>query len=236
MALAMPLTQAQVDCACRVHETLAQWRLAEAALERLAHSVPGFSAEASLLKTVAVNSIYGTQLLATVRMAKHIENLLSNSHTDTLGLEIVERIACLPALAGGKPRMSVSFASKFCHFFVNAEKFPIYDDAARDALRLHLGAEGYVVNKATPYLAFCVNFEKLRTLAKLECTTKELDQYLWLAGMYMRWLKERSKKNPRVNQELKGLFHQPPPAIAADFKAMLPKHLAVTMGVQTPER
>jgi hypothetical protein len=60
MALAMPLTQAQVDCACRVHETLAQWRLAEAALERLAHSVPGFSAEASLLKTVAVNSIYRT--------------------------------------------------------------------------------------------------------------------------------------------------------------------------------
>ena len=77
MELAVPLAQAQVDNACQIHLELAQWQLAEAALEKLAAKFPGFSAEACLLKTVAVNAIYGTQLLATVRMSKHIEKLLA---------------------------------------------------------------------------------------------------------------------------------------------------------------
>ena len=231
-ALAVPLAQAQVECACRVHGTLAQWRLAEAALERLAERVPGFSAEACLLKTVAVNAIYGTQLLATVRMANHIENLLCNSHTGTIGPEMVEQIASLPALAGGKPRMSVSFGSKFCHFFINPERFPIYDDAAREAVKLHLGAKACQTNKASPYLAFCANLDRLRDMAHLRCGTKELDQYLWLTGMFMRWLKERSMENPRVNAELRELFREPPAAIAMELRAMLPKGLAAQ--VPTP--
>ena len=232
MELAVPLSQQQVDRACRVHETLAQWRLAESALEKLADRFPGFSAEACLLKTVAVNEIYGTQLFATVRMARHIEAILADPSTSLMDIGLVEQIAKLPTKQGEKQRLSVSCASKFCHFFVNAEKFPIYDDAARDAIRLHLGTDACSMSKDNRYRAFCTNFEKLRTLAKLECTTKELDQYLWLTGMYMRWLKERSKENPRVNQELRGLFQQPTP----ELKAMLPNHLAARIGQQAPER
>lgn len=224
--LAVPLTQAQVDCACRVHGTLAQWRLAEAALERLAQSVPGFSAEACLLKTVAVNAIYGTQLLATVRMAKYTENLLGKHHTDAIGPEMVERIASLPALDGGKPRRSVSFASKFCHFFINPERFPIYDDAAREAVKLHLGARACQANKARPYLAFCANLDRLRDMAHLQCGTKELDRYLWLTGMFLRWLKQRSMANPRVNAELKELFQAPSTPMALELRAMLPEGVA----------
>jgi hypothetical protein len=232
MELAVPLSQQQVDRACRVHETLAQWRLAESALEKLADRFPGFSAEACLLKTVAVNEIYGTQLFATVRMARHIEAIFADPSTSPVDFDLVERIAKLPPKQGEKQRLSVSFASKFCHFFVNAERFPIYDDAARDAIRLHLGADAYCVNNDNRYRAFCENFEKLRTLAKLKCTTKELDQYLWLIGMYKRWLKEKSKPNPRVNEELRGLFQQPTP----ELKAMLPNHLAARIGQQAPER
>ena len=104
---------------------LAQWKLSETALESLAEKLPDFSPEACLLKTVAVNAIYGTQLLATVRMAKHVEKLLSNLSVESLGPEIVQQIDSLPALDGQKKRMAVSFASKFCHFFVDSERFPI---------------------------------------------------------------------------------------------------------------
>ena len=138
---------------------------------------------------------------------------------------IVEQIAALPSREGEKRRMSISFGSKFCHFLVNPIRFPIYDDAAREAIRLHLGAKAYVAKKTNRYLDFCEKFETLRKLAKLKCETKELDRYLWLTGMYMRWLKEKSKKNPRVNAELKELFQRASPAIAADMKAMLPPPL-----------
>lgn len=227
MKLAIPLSQAQVDCACRVHdhEQLVQWRLAEDALKTLADNVPGFSAKACLLKTVAVNEIYGTQLFATVRMARHIETVFADPSINRSDIRLVERIAALPTKQGETQRMSVSFASKFCHFFVD-HRFPIYDEAARDALKLHLGKEGYTVNRTNPYQAFHENFERLRTLAELKPGAKELDQYLWLTGMYMRWLKERSKKNPRVNEELRGLFQNPTPAIAEELRAMLPRHLA----------
>jgi hypothetical protein len=204
-----------------VHQTLAQWRLSESALEKLAEKFPDFSAEACLLKTVAVNAIYGTQLLATVRMARHIETIFAHPGTNPMDVDLVDRIAKLPTKRGGKQRVSLSFASKFCHFFVNPDRFPIYDEAARDALRLHLGADRCLVNKDNRYRAFCGNFEQLRTLAKLKCRTKELDRYLWLTGMYMRWQKRKSKKNPGVNEELRGLFQQRPPV--AEFVAMLPK-------------
>ena len=174
---------------------------------------------------MAVNEIYGTQLFATVRMARHIEGLFASTSAGTADLGIVEQIAALPSREGEKRRMSISFGSKFCHFLVNPIRFPIYDDAAREAIRLHLGAKAYVAKKTNRYLDFCEKFETLRKLAKLKCETKELDRYLWLTGMYMRWLKEKSKKNPRVNAELKELFQRASPAIAADMKAMLPPPL-----------
>ena len=142
MQLHVPLAQEQVDCARGVHLKLKQWRLAESALEKLAEQVPGFTPEACLLKTVTVNEIYGTQLFATARMARHVETIFADANTSPVDVDLVERIAKLPTKLGDKQRLSVSFASKFCHFFVNAERFPIYDDAARDAIRLHLGEIG----------------------------------------------------------------------------------------------
>jgi hypothetical protein len=72
MELAVPLSQQQVDSAWGVHQTLKQWRLSETVLEKLNDKFPGFSDEACLLKTVALNAIYGTQLFATVRMANRV--------------------------------------------------------------------------------------------------------------------------------------------------------------------
>jgi len=227
MQLAVSLTQKQVNHACRVHRQLTQWCLSDLALEQLGKKFRNFSPEACLLKTVAVNAIYGTRMLATVRMAKHIEGIFSKCNTTASGADLVERIAALPPGPGAKSRREISFASKFCHFFVNS-KIPIYDGAAKAVIKLHLGTKACATNKARPYLAFCTNFNCLRRLAKLKCKTKELDHYLWLTGMYMRWLKQRSRAQPRVNAELRRIFGHPSRTVAAALDAMLPPRLPRT--------
>ena len=225
MSLKVPLSQSQVDAAVRLHQHLPQWRISDAALENLSNAFPGFSAEDCLLKSVAVNAIYGTNVLAIVRMAKHVEKIMARSDSSTAGPKLVDRIAGLPAGGGEKPWKRTSFAAKFCHFFINAERFPIYDDAACKAIKLHLGAKGCVTNKQLPYRAFCTNFARLRTDAALSCDTRDLDRYLWLAGMYMRWLRERSKAKPLINAELQRLFKSPTRAAAAELDALLPVNL-----------
>jgi len=227
--LRLPLSREQIESAGRVYQALSQWRLADSTLEMLANRLPGFSAEECLLRTVAVNSIYGTQLLATLRMAEHIRGIFADPSTPTVDVSLVERIARLPAKQGEKPRLLASFASKFCHFFVNAQTFPMYDEAARDTLRLHLG-DGYIVDGKQPYVAFCQNLSRLRELANLDCKTKELDQYLWLTGMVMRWQKERTKKTQRIGAELKAVLEHPSPEIIAELKRMLPPPLAALIG------
>ena len=70
--MSVSLKQEQIDAACRLHRRLKQWQLSDGALMRLREKVPGFDPEACLIKSVAVNSLYGTQVLAIVRMAEHI--------------------------------------------------------------------------------------------------------------------------------------------------------------------
>jgi hypothetical protein len=184
--------------------------------------LPEFDEEACLLKAVAVNTLYATQVLAITRMARYIESVLVNTELKVAGPELVERIASLPSDRPGKSRRHISFAAKFCHFYVDEDRFPIYDEAARNVIELHLGKKEYVINTDSPYLAFCENLKRLREGAKLQIQARELDRYLWITGMYMRWLKERHIKNPRVNADLLRVFRQPTPEQAAELDATLP--------------
>lgn len=47
-------------------------------------------------------------------------------------------------------------------------------------------------------------------------------RYLWLTGMYMKWIKERVKPKPRVNAELRRLLEQPSVEVAGELDVMLP--------------
>src|SRR6476620_7956329 len=96
------LKQAQVDAAIRLHERLEGWRNSDVALMRLRDSMPEFDSASCLLKTVAVNALYGTQVLALVRMAGHVATILQASDTVTDNVELVEKLAMLPGRAGGK--------------------------------------------------------------------------------------------------------------------------------------
>jgi hypothetical protein len=126
MSLAVPLWRDQIRAAEAIRGQLKYWQDADAALRLLATAVPGFTREAALLKVAAINTLYGTNLYAFNRMAKHIEGVLS-LRIPKLCPELVEEIAAVPPLRGQRRWHHRSFASKFCHFFLDAGAFPIYD-------------------------------------------------------------------------------------------------------------
>src|SRR5437879_4614585 len=140
--LKFPLRKTQIDAAQRVHNRLEQWRVTDSALLRLRAAMPDFDYESCLLKTVAVNTLYGTQILAVTKMAKHVHDVLNTMEYAKAGPELVHYLAALPAI-DGKTRKFVSFAAKFCHFFIDETRFPIFDDAAKFMLQYHLGFEAY---------------------------------------------------------------------------------------------
>jgi len=135
-----PLAQAQVDAANRLYKRIEGWRATDKALHRLRESFPGNTCLAEvLLKVAALNSLYNTNVFAVVRMAKHIVKVFER-HTRAPDIEVVDEIAELPA-AGEKKRRFLSFASKYCRFFVEPEQFAIYDTIALEALQFHLGPD-----------------------------------------------------------------------------------------------
>jgi hypothetical protein len=75
--LSVPLMVKQIQVAAELHDTLEQWRLSDNALRRLHRALPDFDEEACLLKSIAVNQLYGTQVLAIIPMAKNVQRVLS---------------------------------------------------------------------------------------------------------------------------------------------------------------
>jgi hypothetical protein len=184
--------------------------------------MPGFDAAACLLKTAAINELYATQVYATLRMANWLCDVMAQ-HPRLEGLELVETIAALPNENREVKRRHTSFSAKFCHFFVDEERYPIYDEAARDALRLHL-QKSYNGATQRPYKVFCENVAALRKLSNLNCSGRELDRYLWITGMYRRLLRQKRRPKPTLNVELLRLFKMRGDA-AQDLNEMLPAGL-----------
>ena len=99
---------------------MAGWRNTDAALFQLAKTSPGFDGPSCLLKSVAVNALYGTQVWAIVRRAEHVETVLRTTDTATAGRDLVPRLAKMD----GDKRVRLSFAAKFCHFFYRRGALP----------------------------------------------------------------------------------------------------------------
>ncbi len=218
MEFAVPLTSRQIDAAGRLYRHLNQWKMSDAALKLLAERCPGFSEEECLLKVAAINALYATKLYAQVRMAEHVSKTLRETNLNRQATELVERLASLPPAADQKKsRRFVSFASKFSHFFINADRYPILDRYAVEMVSYHLGKANCVKNETAPYLAFIENIRRLRELAGFTCSIAELDRYLWLAGVYRRW---DPHDDDTINTAARDLFQDKSPNVVADLHAL----------------
>ena len=224
MGLAVPLTMSQIEAANRLHGELLQWKATDKALHALKERFPEFDMDASLLKVVAINQLYGTNVYAVVRMAEHVSEVMCQSGTMD-DVELVDEIATLPDMK------HTSFASKFAHFFIDEERFPIYDSYVVKMLAYHLGAQEFVRDAGNPYKAFAANFHQLKQAAGLQCTTRELDHYLWLAGMYRKW---KAKPGAHIGNEVALLFGSHLDEIDADLKVLCGVQLGRTAQASQP--
>ena len=215
--LAEPLRPDQIAAAQRLFARMPGWQLAERTLDEIARRFPEFDDVACLVKVTTLNALYGTQVYAVVRMAEHVRRVMADCSAASKEADLVERLANLPVVTGSeRKRRHISFASKFAHFFVDATKFPLFDQYAAVALAAHLGKANLSESPARPYIAYAADCTKLRELAGFTGTIRELDHYLWLTGLWRACLKGK----PVNNGEARVLFEQTTGEVAADCKLL----------------
>lgn len=222
MALSVGIKETQISSAQRLHRRLEQWQLVDSALTSLASQFPGFAPHEALIKVIAVNTLYGTNVLAIHHVARHVATVKKEKDLSSAGPELVESLAVSPPIES-KTRRNHSFASKFAHFFISTERFPIMDSYVVKMIKLHLGNERTYTDTQNPYVAFCANHRLLKEELGFAITNKELDHYLWLAGLYLTFL---NNSQARINKEAGFLFKQSDTAIAADLRALWPLTLS----------
>jgi len=215
---AIPITQEQIDAANRLHARMPQWASTDRAFERLARAFPDWEREACILKASAINDLYSTRVYAIWRMADHLGHVMVDPPSDAG--DLVAAIGALPEADGSVPRRHWSFASKIGHFFVDGDRFPIYDSFCREMLAFHLGRGGCVADAANPFRAFVTNLERLRELSGLSASLRDLDRYMWLAGQYRAWL--RDGDDAQTNAELRATFEHPTPEDRTDLDILVP--------------
>jgi hypothetical protein len=120
-------TSQLVDDACAKFDI--DNKLAEGALEELFRQYPeNKDPKHVLLKVVAVNTLYRTNIFAVEGVAAHISQNVSDLDPalQSGDAEIVERISKIRVGNAGREFNFFSFSSKFCSWH-NPESFPIYD-------------------------------------------------------------------------------------------------------------
>ena len=168
----------------------------EDALKELFNQYPGNSdLRHVLLKVVALNSLYSTQITAhsaklpnVVDVAQHIcRNAKKIDSALAAGSpEIVETIAWV-SVSNKKDRNNFSFATKYCSWH-NPEAYPIYDSNVQRYFE-HLQKQiafsgGFNVSAAHwTYAEFRGAMNDIRERYDLGAFTfKEIDKFLWLYG------------------------------------------------------
>jgi hypothetical protein len=201
----------QIEAAQRLYSRMSGWQLAERTLDEVARRFPAFDEVSCLAKVATLNALYATQVYAIMRMAEHVGRVMEARGTTPNGPDLVERLANLPTIAAGeRSRRHTSFASKFAHFFVDRGSFPLFDQYAVAAVAWHLGKIDRL-DAAQPYVTYAANCVTLRERAGFRGTVRELDHYLWLAGLHRAW-----SKGKQINREARRLFEQNSGEVAAD--------------------
>jgi len=145
-----PLKDSQIAIATRLYDNLPGWKLYEETLKSLNVEFPGYELPATLLKVTAINQFYSTSLYAVMRMAEHITAVMANPPAN-YDAELVEKLAALPIETEGETkRRFTSFASKFAHFFISQDNYPIMDKYSEKMVAFHtktLLAPTYLLSK-----------------------------------------------------------------------------------------
>lgn len=217
---AVELSSRQIDAANRLFDRLEHWRASLRAAYALSSKMPGFTEEAAVIKIVTTKSLFGGGMHTVLAMANHVERVLAAADPAISPPDLVERLSEPPSPKGQPRRRHHSFASKFAHYFIDPDRFPIYDQYTTRMVAYHLGPRNRVVDDEHRYREHVANFRRLRGLSGFKGRKRELDRYLWVSGQYRQW---RDKPRTRINAELRDLFEDPQGDTASDIETMSTK-------------
>ncbi|MCL4834549.1 MAG: hypothetical protein KJZ86_19065 [Caldilineaceae bacterium] len=141
------------------------------------------SLEDVLLKVVTLNSLYATGILATYRVAEHIQQLQIDPLLQSGDPQAVAQIA--QVRIGNKIRNNYSFASKYCAWH-NPRAYPIFDGFVEQMLWNYQRQDSFCQFRRQDLR----EYKKFRQAIDEFCHYyhltkfgyKEIDKFLWLAG------------------------------------------------------
>ncbi len=219
-ATAVELASRQIEAANRLFNRMEHWQASLAAAYELSNKMPGFSEQAAILKIITTKSLFGGGMHTVLAMANHVERVLGSADPATSPPDLVERLSEPPSPKGQPRKRHHSFASKFAHYFIDPDRYPIYDQYTTRMVAFHLGPRNRVVDEEHRYREHVANFRRLRGLSGYKGRKRELDRYLWVSGQFRQW---QSKPRTRINVELRDLFESSQSEIASDIEVMTTK-------------
>jgi hypothetical protein len=141
-----------------------------------------------LLKVVALNRLYSTQIFAVHDVASHIHQVREIDSALAKGSpEVVDKIAKVTISATGKQRSNFAFATKYCSWH-NQASYPIWDSRVAMYLWCLRGTPFAEFLGSKPdlwdyYKEFVRTMTAFRDFYKLgSFTFKQIDKFLWLEG------------------------------------------------------
>ena len=157
---------------------------ADRALERLFRQWPlNAELEAVLTKVTVLNSLYSTNVFATVDMAEHIRGLSIDDELRKGSYSVVDKVARLTA--GGKARRHYSFAAKYCGWH-SPEQFPLYDNLVERLIWQYQKEFTFAAFKRDDlqdYERFAEVIPAFRRFFKVEqASLRSVDKFLWLSA------------------------------------------------------
>ncbi len=132
--------------------------------------------------------MYSTQIYATFKISKHIQELNIDNDLKSGNTELVHKIASGHKIKSSKNNKEIyfySFATKYCNWH-NQEKYAIYDQFVKKTLLAYKKQFHFSEFKTTDLKDFekfksiileFINFFKLT-----EYNLKEIDKFLWIYG------------------------------------------------------
>lgn len=159
----------------------------ERALFALQGCFPRYDAESTLLKVIAVHSLDSSRTFPVARWAEHVTQTLIGLDPLDVGRELVDALAALPGVKPAEHRRALTFASRFAHYFIDADRFPVLD----------AWSEAELARLAPPpnddecaYVEFATRHARLAAQTGMP-RARQLGHFLWLAGQYRVWSRNR---------------------------------------------
>ncbi|MBI4082742.1 MAG: hypothetical protein HY423_09040 [Candidatus Lambdaproteobacteria bacterium] len=207
------LNLALIEYCVEVYRCQRNWRDAD---ERLAEARAMLYDNCNLthvfVRCSVIESLYFTnaRMHEMLEVARHVHECHRTIDIENMDeIAIVNRIS---KIGDGKPHL-ISFASKYAHFFIDSNKFPVFDSFACKYM-VHLFG-GNKSQYDSFYGHFVEDYRKLGKAAReqgLSTDSRGLDKFLWIGGMVLeakrkeKSAKRKEKATAEMNREFKALW------------------------------